>query len=59
MLALPEMEAHSPSLLRKPRLMSGSEARSSVLPLSVLAWKTRSMPLPSYNRVVSDSSPLI
>jgi hypothetical protein len=39
MLAWPEMEAHSPLLLRKPRLTSGLAARSSVLPDSELAWK--------------------
>lgn len=46
-LARPEMDAHSPEGLRKARLMSGSDSRSSVLPDSELAWKRRSMPLPS------------
>lgn len=46
--ALPEMLAQSPDEERKARLMSGSACRSSVLPDSVLAWKIRSMPLPSY-----------
>ena len=42
--ASPETEAHSPEELRKEMLMWGSEARSSVLPDSVLVWKRRSMP---------------
>jgi hypothetical protein len=44
MLAIPETEAHSPLLFRKEMLMCGSVERSSVLPLSVLVWKIRSMP---------------
>lgn len=49
MLALPEIDAHSPELLRNARLMSGLESRSSVLPDSEFVWKTRSTPLPSWS----------
>jgi hypothetical protein len=49
--AWPEMEAHSPELLMKPMLTDESSLRSSVLPDSVLVWKRRSKPLPSYNIV--------
>lgn len=47
MLDEPEIEAHSPVALRKEMLMEGSSLRSSVLPDSVLVWKSRSMPPPS------------
>ncbi len=53
--AVPETEAHSPLLLRKEMLMWGSDDRSSVLPLSVLVWKRRSIPPVSLLRDVSDS----
>lgn len=48
MLAEPEMEAHSPEEERKAMLIEGSEARSSVLPDSVLVWKRRSIPQDSW-----------
>lgn len=50
MLALPDMDAHSPELLRKATLTAESEEMSSVLPDSVLVWKMRSMPPDSCRR---------
>lgn len=47
------MEAQSPDGVMKPMLTEGWEVRSSVLPDSVLVWKRRSKPLPSYRLVVS------
>ena len=45
MLAVPLTEAQSPVvLLRNEMLMCSSDLRSSVLPDSVLVWKSRSMP---------------
>src|SRR5689334_1770364 len=44
MLALPLTEAQSPELVRKLMLMCESLARLSVLPDSVLVWKSRSIP---------------
>ena len=46
--ASPETEAHSPVELRKAMLILGSFFRSSVFPDSVLVWKRRSTPPPSY-----------
>jgi hypothetical protein len=48
MEAWPEMEAHSPEPLMKPTLTDLCSLRSSVLPDSVLVWKRRSKPCPSY-----------
>ena len=48
--ASPDMEAHSPVAFRKAMLILGSLFRSSVLPDSVLVWKRRSTPPPSYER---------
>jgi hypothetical protein len=56
MSARPAMDAHSPEPLRKARLMSLSDFRSSVLPDSLLAWKRRSMPFPSYTEVLVPNS---
>ena len=49
MSASPDTEAHSPVELRKAMLILGSDFRSSVLPDSVLVWKRRSTPPPSYD----------
>ena len=48
MLAFPETDAHSPELFKKAMLIDLWASRSSVLPDSVLVWKRRSGPLPSY-----------
>ena len=47
-VAVPEMEAHSPDELRKEMFVCGSESMSLVLPDSVLVWKIRSIPPVSY-----------
>jgi hypothetical protein len=57
MVALPEMDAHSPELVMKPMLTEESSLRSSVLPDSVLVWKRRSKPFPSCYLSASHSLP--
>jgi hypothetical protein len=50
------MDAHWPELVMKPRLTEACSLRSSVLPDSVLVWKRRSKPFPSYS-MSTDNTP--
>lgn len=42
--ASPETDAHSPLEFKKEMLIAESVCKSSVLPDSVLVWKSRSIP---------------